>query len=227
MTTTVTPADWRTCADPYALLELLPGDAGGRRWRLFACGCCRRVWYMLRDRQSRRAVEVAERFADGAAPARELEEACRGAWDTWQLWPRMDSLAVKAVGAATWVAKPAVGPHEAATVLEYTLASEARLRPDEALLDRAALVRDVFGNLFRPVAVDPAWLAWNDGTLVRLARALYDEGAFDRLPVLADALEEAGCTDPDILSHCRAPAAHVRGCWLLDLLLAGHRVTPS
>src|SRR5690348_9132101 len=116
MTTTVTAADWPTCADPYALLELLPDDPDGRRWRLFACGCCRRVWYMLRDRRSRRAVEVAERFADGAAAARELDEACRGAWDTWQLWPRMDALAVKAIGAATWVAKPAVGLHEAATV---------------------------------------------------------------------------------------------------------------
>jgi hypothetical protein len=227
MTTTVTAADWQTCADPYALLELLPDDAGERRWRLFACGCCRRVWYMLRDRRSRRAVEVAERFADGAAAARELDEACRGALDTWQHWPRMDALAVKAIGAATWVAKPAVGLHEAATVLEYTLASEARLPPDEALLDRADLVRDVFGNPFRPAAVDPAWLAWNDGTVARLARAVHDEGAFDRLPVLADALEEAGCADPDILAHCRAAGAHVRGCWLLDLLLDRHRVPSS
>ena len=219
MTATRTTPDWKTCADPYAMLGLLPDGTGVRRWRLFACGCCRRVWYMLRDRQSRRAVEVAERFADGAAAARELDEACRGAWDTWQLWPRMDALAVKAVGAATWVGKPVVGPYEAATVLEYTLAAEARLPPEEALVDRADLVRDVFGNPFRPVAVDPAWVAWNDGTVARLARAVYDERAFDRLPVLADALEEAGCTDPEILTHCRTPGTHVRGCWLLDLLL--------
>jgi hypothetical protein len=219
MTATMTAADWQTCADPYALLESLPGDPGGRRWRLFACGCCRRVWYMLRDRQSRRAVEVAERFADGAASARELEEACRGAWDTWQNWPRMDSLAVKAIGAATWVAKPAVGPDEAATVLEYTLAADARMPPDEALADRAGLVRDLFGNPFRPITVAPPWLAWKDGTIPRLARAVYEEGGFERLPVLADALEEAGCTDAHILAHCRTANPHARGCWVLDLLL--------
>ena len=218
MTATMTGADWQTCADPYAMLELLQDYAGGRRWRLFACGCCRRVWYSLRDRRSCQAVEVAERFVDGAASAGELEQACRGAWDTWQHWPRMDSLTVRAIGAATWVAKPVLGPYEAATVLQYTLAAEARMPPDEALPDRADLVRDIFGNPFRPVAADPAWLAWKDGTITRLARAVYEEGAFERLPVLADALEEAGCTDPDLLGHCRAPGAHVRGCWVLDLV---------
>jgi hypothetical protein len=219
MTTTVTGADWHTSADPYSLLEVVKCDPSARRWRLFACGCCRRVWYMLRDKQSRRAIEVAERFADGVASPRELAEACRGAWDTWQNWPRMDSLTVKAIGAATWVAKPAVGPAEAATVLEYTLASDARLPPDKALPDRADLVRDIFGNPFRPAVVDSSWLAWNDGTIARLARSVYDERAFERLPVLADALEEAGCTDADLLAYCRAPGPHALGCWVLDLLL--------
>jgi hypothetical protein len=84
---------------------------------------------------------------------------------------------------------------------------------------QTALLREVFGNPFRPVAVDPYWLAWNDGTVVRLAQVVYEERAFDRLPILADALEEAGCDNTDILSHCRQPGEHVRGCWALDLLL--------
>ncbi len=90
--------------------------------------------------------------------------------------------------------------------------------PDE-LAAQAALLRDIVGNPFRSVTVRPAWLLWGGGTVGSLARAVYDESAFDRLPILADALEEAGCDDADVLSHCRGPGEHVRGCWVLDLLL--------
>jgi hypothetical protein len=83
----------------------------------------------------------------------------------------------------------------------------------------AELLREVFGNPFRPVSISRSVLAWNDGTVVKLARAIYDERAFDRLPVLADALEEAGCDHADLPGHCRAPGPHVRGCWAVDLLL--------
>jgi len=82
-----------------------------------------------------------------------------------------------------------------------------------------SLVHDIFGNPFRPVALDPSWLAWNDGAIPKLAQAIYDERAFDRLPILADALEEAGCSNQDILGHCREPGPHIRGCWIVDLLL--------
>jgi len=81
------------------------------------------------------------------------------------------------------------------------------------------LLRDVFGNPFRPTPVDPAWLSWRDGTVAKLARAFYAEGRFGDLPVLGDALEEAGCDDPALLAHCRGPGPHSRGCWVVDLLL--------
>ena len=74
--------------------------------------------------------------------------------------------------------------------------------------------------LERPIALDPDWLAWDSGMVVKVAQAIYDERAFDRLPILADALEEAGCHDADILQHCRQPGEHVRGCWVVDLLLS-------
>ncbi len=80
-------------------------------------------------------------------------------------------------------------------------------------------LRDIFGNPFRPVILDSFWLAWNDGAIRKMAHSIYDDRAFDRLPLLADALEDAGCTDADILSHCRTPGEHVRGCWVVDLLL--------
>jgi hypothetical protein len=91
------------------------------------------------------------------------------------------------------------------------------------------LLRDIFGNHFRPLPPSKGqrawqdqkrrWLIWNDGTILKLTQAIYDERAFDRLPILADALEDAGCEDPDILAHLRSPGPHYRGCWAVDLLL--------
>jgi hypothetical protein len=77
------------------------------------------------------------------------------------------------------------------------------------------ILRDIFGNPFRPVAVDPSWLT---STVVALAEGIYQERAFDRLPILADALQDAGCDSDDVLSHCRSDGPHVRGCWVVDLL---------
>jgi hypothetical protein len=96
------------------------------------------------------------------------------------------------------------------------------------VLNRSVLLlRDIFGPLpFRAVTIDPAWLTWNERTIVRLAQDIYEDrihpgGTLDqsRLAILADALEEAGCSDKEILGHCRSPKDHVRGCWLIDLLL--------
>ena len=82
------------------------------------------------------------------------------------------------------------------------------------------LLRCVFGQPFQPpIALDSSWMTWNGGTVRGLADAIYAEPAFDRLPILADALEEAGCTDSNILDHCRGPGPHVRGCWVIDLVL--------
>jgi hypothetical protein len=78
------------------------------------------------------------------------------------------------------------------------------------------LLRDIFGNLFRPVTLDPTWPT---PTVVGLAQTIYDNRAFDRLPELADALEGAGCTNADVLDHCREQGEHVRGCWVVDLIL--------
>jgi hypothetical protein len=83
----------------------------------------------------------------------------------------------------------------------------------------AALLRDISGNPFRKIAVDPAWLAWNGGSALSMAKRIYEEPCFEDIPVLADALEEAGCDNADLLTHCREPGEHVRGCWVIDLLL--------
>jgi hypothetical protein len=89
---------------------------------------------------------------------------------------------------------------------------------DEPVAERgcAELLRDVFGNPFRPVTADPAWLS---STVTAMARGIYADRAFDRLPILADALQDAGCDHEDVLAHCRGPGPHARGCWVVDLAL--------
>jgi len=82
------------------------------------------------------------------------------------------------------------------------------------------VLRCIFGPLpFRPVALAPSWRTWHGGLPVSMARRMYGSRDFGDLPVLADALEEAGCQDQDILGHCRSGGEHVRGCWVIDLLL--------
>jgi hypothetical protein len=105
-----------------------------------------------------------------------------------------------------------------------TLAWNASMTAEFAA--QAAILRDLVGNPFPPVTINPAWLAWSRGTVPKMAQEIYDErklpvGTLDnaRLAVLADALEEEGCTDTAILAHCRQPGEHVRGCWVVDLLL--------
>jgi hypothetical protein len=79
-----------------------------------------------------------------------------------------------------------------------------------------ALVRDVFGNPFRPVSVDPTW---RTSTVLALASQMYESRDFSPMPILADAIQDAGCDNEDILNHCRQPGEHVRGCWVVDLIL--------
>jgi hypothetical protein len=84
---------------------------------------------------------------------------------------------------------------------------------------QAELLRCIFGNPFRPVRIDASWLAWGLGTAVRLARSIYEERRWDEMPILGDALQEAGCTDTEVLDHCRGAGPHARGCFVVDLLL--------
>jgi hypothetical protein len=81
-------------------------------------------------------------------------------------------------------------------------------------------MHDVFGNPFRPLpTVTCDWLAWNDGTVRRIAERVYEQQRFEDLPVLADALEDAGCSHQNLLEHLRGRGPHVRGCWAVDLIL--------
>ena len=194
------------------MISFVRAATSHRKARLFACACCYRV-YGEHHEDELECVEVAERFADGKASVEELAEAedllDQGDYRYWSAdyTASVDAEAVwgaaaSAQGMLQYNSIP--GPHT-----DDLLTSESAAQ--------AALLRDIFGNPFRPVTLDPSWLTSN----VRiLARGIYDDRAFGRMPILADALQDAGCENEDILNHCRdANQVHVRGCWVVDLVL--------
>jgi hypothetical protein len=222
----MTEAEWLTCADPKVILNFVWGKASERKRRLFEVACCRSIWQLLTDERSRQAVEAAERYADALATEDELEAASTTAHDVWnaeapapvweaQGYPSSASFAAYnvALPRGWWGGAPAFqAPHR--IVLE--VASTSGIDGGAA---QCALLRDIYGELIRRVVVNRSWSPKNGDTVWRLAQLIYDDRAFERLPTLADALEDAGCDNADILTHCRGPGPHVRGCWVVDLLL--------
>lgn len=233
----MTEAEWLACAEPTLLLEFLRGKASERRLRLFACACCRHIAHLFFSREQHRAVETAEKFADdltrdtnlaelystldGLRPlAPENENSVRHQTAQFSYHAVINAISTSAryndIGAGSYDLWENV--KEVADSCARALAWAGKARPDflAAIAMQSVLARDIFGNPFRPLPFDPAW---RTTTVVSLATAIYEERAFNRLPILSDALEDAGCTHADILNHCREPGEHARGCWLLDLIL--------
>jgi hypothetical protein len=245
----MTEREWLDCADPEPMLRLLLESPARseRKLRLFACACVRRSWASLTDPRSREAVKVAERFADGRASEGLLLSANEEAHDGWDgqedevIWTAAAAILVThpnarqaAVDAARCAAAHFAGTGWRASVDAAMSFAATRLaeppRDSPAWAERrgqAALLRCVFGpSPFRRVPLPRSVLAWSGGLLAGLAEAAYEHrlvpgGELDpqRLAVLADALEEAGCTDADTLDHLRGGGPHFRGCWPVDLCL--------
>ena len=202
----MTEAEWLECAGPGRMIEFLRGRVSDRKLRLLGAACCRRVWPLLIRGAVRKVVKVNERYADGVVGASKLASAlsCAGGWARGERAART----VLGLGFDPDVAGVAAGCADLAG------AGDAERRT------QAQFVRCIFGNPFLPApSISALWLKRGEETVRKLAQAIYTDRAFDRLPVLADALEDAGCTDADILAHCRSGGVHVRGCWAVDLLL--------
>jgi hypothetical protein len=219
----VTESEWLSCTDPDAMLTYLGRPTrwprrlfqarrqvvSSRKLRLFACACCRRnvpkdgrFWF-------HQAVGLAERVAEGVATP-DQRRLARRVVDYAYWWPPLKYLLADPTD---WDAYDMNWQH---------WDDDAR-RWQQGGMATSPLLHDIVGNPFRPVTIDPAWLT---GTVKQLALAAYEErelpsGHLDRqrLAVLADALEEAGCQDAELLEHLRSKKVHVRGCWALDLLL--------
>jgi hypothetical protein len=206
----MTESEWQTCTDPKLMLEFLKGRVSDRKLRLFAVACCRRVRHRMTDERGHHAVEVAEKYAEGLANSADLAFSSKIAWSSWTtpadaaardvVESDPIAAALNASRHASWAAQGVPRSHELQIQVE--------------------LLRDVAGNPFRsPNVIVSAVLIWNENTVRRLAESIYAQRAFDGLPILADALEEADCTNTDILNHCRQPGEHARGCWVIDLIL--------
>jgi len=210
----MTEAEWLECTNPTFMWWFVEGKTSDRKLRLVACACCRRIWHLLSDERSKALVETAENLADGLVTAEESKRFLRQGSEVDRIPLGIDEYSVARSALISHSAVTRAVPSLAASLVE-TFGGSRR----EEAGSQCVVFRDIFGNPFRPAPFNSSWLAWNGSTIPRLAQAIYDERAFDRLPILADALEDAGCDNVDILSHLRGPGPHVRGCFVLDLLL--------
>jgi hypothetical protein len=200
----MTAETWAASSDFWAMLEHARPSASFRKLRLFACACCRHFFGGRMSEKVRRAVEAAELYADDRIGKAELVAARAG------VKRRFGSQ--HPIIAAWWATHGR--PREAAFALPWETFN-ARRDPavGKALCD---LLREVLGNLPRPVTLAPAWLTPD---VRALAHGIYEGRAFERLPILGDALEDAGCTDEEILAHLHSGGEHFRACWALDAVL--------
>jgi hypothetical protein len=232
--------EWLSHHDPAPLLHFLRGRPNlDRKLRLFAVACCMEfagefpgAYYGAYYNE---ALESAERFADSIDD--DDDNRFKSFWslvaDAESAPSQRERSIAEAVNLSTYFAKPIPFrdrgemdifgmAEQVSRLLVDASQSPDRIRNSYALraaerLHQANLIRDLFGNPFRPAALDPRWLI---STVSDLSRAIYQERAFERMPILADALMDAGCDSDEMLAHCRGAGPHARGCWLIDLLLA-------
>jgi hypothetical protein len=238
----MTEAEWERATDPQAMLTWLrdQGQLSERKARLFGLAVAQPLAPLLTDPRSRRILELMERVAE-AIPGRDPSHpslAWHAAVETVGAAVR-SATALSSLNASMWAACAAycpglyAGPGVDGVVPGFTQALDAAelaaceheaeegagtdpAAGDVATAGYVRLLHDLFGNPFRPVAFDPAW---RTPTAVAIAQVAYDARDFAALPVLADALEEAGCDNAELLAHLRGPGPHARGCWAADLVL--------
>ncbi len=234
----MTEAEWLVCEESKPMLELVHDRASQRKLCLFAAWCCRCIWRHMRKR-SRRSVEVTERFFEGRTRQTVLDVAIAESTAAFEETPEntiehLITLAASLVpvndieeadcvahSVAKVIAHLAVYPNDSVeTTNERNAACTILVLSEQARQCR--VLRCIIGNPFRAVTLEPAW---RTRTVWDLAKTAYDERILpcgelhgDRLAILADALEVAGCDDA-VLSHLRSPGPHIRGCWPVDALL--------
>ena len=205
---------WLNCRKPERMIEFLGERGSSRRWHLFACACCWRILPLLTDDRSLHAVGVAERLAEGQVEpsavrdAREMAELAR--IEAWQAFyrPGVQHNLSALAAASCCLGSP-----------RQTWKHAADATPAGGLEERRSqcqLLRELFGNPFRPFVFDPGW---NTPAVASIAAQIYEREAWEDMPVLGDALEDAGCGHEEALRHCRGKDVHMRGCWVLDEIL--------
>jgi hypothetical protein len=219
----MTEAEWLACDDLERMLTFLRGKLTERQIRLMDCACCRRIWNRLTDPRSRHAVEIAEQFADYQASLSELQEACWAGINASQEMSRSPAFGFDCWTLARAAYECAVNPdlrdgwggHHPSSHLPIRATLHVGEQQEE-MVQQCRLLRDIFGNPYRTLAFKPPW---RTDTVLAMAHLMYNSRDFSAMPILADALQDAGCDNTEILDHCRGPGPHVRGCWVVDLVL--------
>ncbi|MDB5310244.1 MAG: hypothetical protein JWO38_4446 [Gemmataceae bacterium] len=205
----MTEAEWLACVSPDLMFEMLREGATVRRLALLSVASCRSNRYLMKFKRERKAVEYAERVIEGVSAADEDGPSDRDCY--------LMASAANHCMAVAWY----VRDNDLASAIRYTGRILEAITDGGANSSRgerriAVIIRDIFGNPFRPVALTSAWRTL---TVLSLAGQMYDSRDFCPMPILADALQDAGCENDEVLAHCRSDGAHVRGCWVVDLLL--------
>ncbi len=229
----MTEDDWLASADPEDIHRPKPSiqpetmlqflrvqrradktKQGRRKLRLFACACCRRFWPSLSE-ESREALEIAERYADGEASKKDLGYAWRISVRQFGWGPRTaDGIAGEAVATGAMTAAALVA------LVSYSVVANTTAQPHEMWNEKfqqAAIIYDLFGNPFQTTAADVASQFAAVDSVRKLADHIYQSRRFEDLSALENELKHAGCTDTEVLEHCRQ-TIHFRGCWLVDAL---------
>jgi hypothetical protein len=204
----MTEAEWLTGVDPEPMLSFIHKTAGDRKLRLLACGFCETYKSYLTDERLSNAIETAYRVADGVARERERARAFSQAHQAFWGYRGNGESAVATYACGNREQMIQV-PSIAMRAFAFNIYQNPRIMA-------CLLLRDIF-TPFWSQSINPEWLT---STVLALANGIYVEKAFDRMPILADALQDAGCDNEDVLNHCRVPGPHVRGCWVVDRLLS-------
>lgn len=214
----MTEAEWLVTDDPWKLLHAVQGSRPSeRKVRLFNAAVCRRFWDRLPE-ASRAILSESERLADGLARSKGEMDLCHRAnevvgalFDRRYPTKQYPSDEVRIQRDAAAAVCYAVIPSELWGAVSYFW----DLMPSEKV-PHSVIIRDVFGNPFRSMSVEPAL---RTPEVITLAELIYDGRAFDRMPLLGDVLEGVGCDSSDVIAHCRSQAEHARGCWVVDAVL--------
>jgi hypothetical protein len=242
----LTEAEWLAATDPSPMLAFVhaSGRASFRKLWLFTAASCRCASSVLPAELVRAIARISELLATGKAPPEERQavHVVARQWKEFLVaWRNFEAAALirefenyfarpaqRSWDSARWaiqLARLPDWPYPEGGLLQETGAElPPRRQPAATITDRYRCLSNILRCLFSysTANLDPAWLSWNGGAVPQIARSIDDDQAFDRMPLLADALEDAGCTDAEILGHCRGDGEHVRGCRVLELILTGN-----
>jgi hypothetical protein len=206
--------------------EYFRGKPSSRKYRLLACASCRLILHLITDECLLQAIETAEAHADGLADKANLvrlhAQAHALGMSRGEVLSHMSNIMpgwseLSDSWRVAHAVADAAGPDDGIFGnAMHSAACDGGKGKDTEDAGQAALIREILGNPFQPAFAEPEWLT---STVLALVRGIHEELAFDRMPILADALQDAGCEDSYILDHCRNAGPHTRGCWVVDLLL--------